>query len=206
MPRFSQRRSRATRPFVIGLTGSIAMGKSTAAKMLREMGLAVFDSDAASRALTAPGGAAVAAVARRFPQTMKDGTLDRQALGRLVFTNPRELAALERIVHPLIAADRRKFMHNAARQRRKIVVLDIPLLFETRAEEQCDKVFVVSAPAFLQRQRALARPGMDDAKLKSVLMHQLPDADKRRLADAAIPSGMGRAETLRRLKKALMLV
>jgi dephospho-CoA kinase len=179
------------------------MGKSTAAALLRRLGLAVFDSDAAVRAATAPGGAAVAAVAKRFPGVVKDGVIDRAALSALVFAAPAELKALERIVHPHVHAARRRFMAGATRRRDAVVVFDIPLLFETAAEKKCDAVITVTAPGFLQRQRALARPGMTPARLKGVLAHQTPDARKRRLADAVIPSGLGRGETLRRLKKFL---
>lgn len=204
MPRGPRRRARGRVPYIVGLTGSIAMGKSTAAAMIRDLGIPVFDSDAASRALTARGGAAVAAVGARFPGVVINGAVDRQALGRIVFGQPLELAALEAIIHPLVRASRGRFMRAAAHRRVRMVVVDVPLLFETGGEAACDAVLVVSAPAFLQRQRALARPGMTGEKLAGVLKHQLPDPDKRRRADAVIPSGLGRAFTLRRLKKALI--
>lgn len=204
MPRFTQRRARGGSPIIVGLTGSIAMGKSTAAKMIREMGIPVFDSDASSRALTATGGAAIPAITKRFPGVMVNGQLDRQALAKLVFSSPRDLVALEAIVHPLVKAARQKFVRQAKRARRRVLVFDVPLLFETKSEHQCDIVIVISAPAFLQRQRALARPGMDQPLLSSVLSRQIPDAVKRTLADVVVPSGLGKAETLRRLKKTFM--
>jgi len=205
MTRVSQRRPRPHAPYIVGLTGSIAMGKSTAAKMIRDLGIPVFDADAVSRALTAHGGAATPAVAKRFPGVIVDGRIDRQALAKLVFTSPIELAALEAILHPLVRANRRHFLHRSTHRRARRVLLAISLLFEKTYQRECDRVLVVSAPAFLQRQRALARPGMDDARLTGVLKHQMPDAKKRRLADAVIPSGLGRALTLRRLKKALFI-
>ncbi len=206
MRRFSKRRARKTSPIIVGLTGSIAMGKSTAAKMLKDLGIPVFDSDAASRASTAPGGAATAALKQRFPDAFVNGALDRQALAKKVFSSAHDLKALEAIVHPIVRANRRHFMRRAAHQRRQLVVFDIPLLFETNSEHECDVVLVVSAPAFLQRQRALARPGMDDARLKGVLAKQMPDHQKRARADVVVPTGLGKAHTLRVLKKALMFI
>ncbi len=182
------------------------MGKSTAAKMLRDLGIPVFDSDAASRATTAPGGSALAAIAERFPDVMVNGVLDRQGLAKKVFSNAHDLKALERIIHPLVRADRQHFIRRVAHQRKHLMVFDIPLLFETKSEHECDVVFVVTAPTFLQRQRALARPGMDEARLRGVLAKQMPDVQKRARADAVIPSGLGKAHTLRCLKKALMLI
>lgn len=182
------------------------MGKSTAANMLHDLGIPIFDSDAASRATTAPGGSALGAIAKRFPDVFVNNVLDRQALAKKVFSDARDLKTLEAIVHPLVRAGRQHFMQRMSAQRRRAVVFDIPLLFETGSERECDVVFVVTAPAFLQRQRALARPGMDEARLKGVLAKQMPDAQKRRRADAVIPSGLGKAHTLRALKKALMLI
>jgi dephospho-CoA kinase len=203
MRRAADRRPHPRAPRIVGLTGSIAMGKSTAAAMLRGLGVPVFDSDAASRAATAPHGPAVAAVAARFAGLVADGVIDRAALAARVFADPAALKALEAIVHPFVHAARRKFMTAAALRRAPLVVFDIPLLFETRAQRTCDAVIVVTAPAFLQRLRARARPGMTPGRLVGVLARQTPDARKRRLADIAVPTGLGRAETLRRLKKFL---
>jgi dephospho-CoA kinase len=198
-----RRRAHTSWPRVIGLTGSIAMGKSTAAAMARQLGVRVFDSDAAARALTAKGAAALPAVARAFPGVVKHGVLDRKALAKVVFNAPRKLAKLESILHPLVKSARRSFLQAAVRARAKIVLFDIPLLFETGAEKECDLVLVVDAPTFLQRQRVLARPGVTAALLTSVLARQMPAAIKRRRADVVLPTGQGRAPTLRRLKKAL---
>src|SRR5215472_14406505 len=145
---------------IVGLTGSIGMGKSTAAAMLRDMGVPVYDADAAVHALQAPGGAALPAIEAAFPGVVKAGVLDRQALGARVFGNPAALRRLEAIVHPLVGQRQRAFLKRAARQRAPLVVLDIPLLFEGRGERRIDATLVVSAPAFLQRRRVLARPGM----------------------------------------------
>jgi dephospho-CoA kinase len=190
---------------IVGLTGSIAMGKSTAAKMARGLGVPVFDSDATVRALTAPHGQALPAIAAAFPSVVENGVLDRKALAQLVFNTPQKLHRLESILHPMVKRARQKFLQTATRHRRKRVVFDIPLLFETKAERECDLVLVVCAPAFLQRQRILARPGMTAALFNSVLQRQMPAAQKMRRADIVISSGCGRGVTFRQLKKALAL-
>lgn len=193
------------RPYIIGLTGSIAMGKSTAAAMMRQAGVPVFDADAAVHELTRPGGPAIAAIAKRFPATVTRRVLDRKALGALVFKNPKALKDLEAILHPLVAKTRSDWFGRQARARRGLLVLDIPLLFETKGERRANEIWVVSAPGFLQRQRALARPGMTAERLKGILARQMPDAEKRRHADLVLPTGIGRHETLRRVKKALKI-
>jgi dephospho-CoA kinase len=202
--RYSPRRAHRVAPLIVGLTGSIAMGKSTAAQMLRALGIAVFDSDAAARALTAPNGGALPAVAKTFPGVVHDNVLDRKALAKMVFSDAQKLQSLEAIIHPLVKHARQNFVRAAARRRCKIVVFDIPLLFETSSEGECDVVLVVSCPVFLQRQRALARPGMTAQLFDSILKRQMPSTMKARRADVVIPSGLGRALTLRRLKKALI--
>jgi dephospho-CoA kinase len=164
---------------ILGLTGGIAMGKSTAARQLRRLGLPLHDADAAIHRLYGPRGAALAAVARRFPEAIVDGRVDRQKLGQLVFGKPEALKALERILHPLVRRETLAFLQRQARRRRPLAVLDIPLLFETGGEAFCDYVVTVSAPAFLQRQRALARRGMTPAKLAAILARQTPDSEKR---------------------------
>jgi dephospho-CoA kinase len=194
------------RPYIIGLTGSIAMGKSTTAAMLRQAGVPVFDADATVHLLTRPGGPAIAPIAKRFPATVKRGTLDRKALGALVFKNPKALKTLEAILHPLVVKTRIDWFGQQMRARRRIVVLDIPLLFETKGERRANEIWVVSAPAFVQRQRAMARPGMTAERLAGVLARQMPDAIKRRRADVVLPTGIGRHETLRRVKKALKIL
>ncbi len=170
------------RPFLLGLTGSIGMGKSTTAAMFAAAGAAVWDADAAVHRLYAPGGAAVAAVAALAPGAVAGGGVDRAALRAALARDPGLLARLEAAVHPLVARDRAAFVEAAAREGRVVVVLDIPLLFETGAERQMDATAVVSAPAEVQRARVLARPGMTDAHLDGILARQMPDAEKRRRA------------------------
>lgn len=186
---------------ILGLTGSIAMGKSTAAAILRYLGVPVHDSDAVVRRLLAKNGAGVDLVAEVFPDTVQDGAVDRQALGALVFADPESLNMLESLLHPLVTARTQYFLKQSARAGVSLVVLDIPLLFETGADRRCDATIVVSAPALVQRQRALARPGMTAAKLAGILARQLPDAAKRRRADFVVPSGLGRGVTLRALRR-----
>ena len=203
-PRRRSRRGRAG--LVIGLTGSIAMGKSTAATFLKRLGIPVFDADAAVHSHMKPGGKATRAIAARFPGTVGPKGVDRKALGALVFGDKDALRDLERITHPLVSADRSRFLAHAAIARRPIVAIDVPLLFEGAGPRAYDAVIVVSAPAFLQRQRALARPGMTPARLAGTLARQWPDARKRRYADAVIPTGLGKRETLRRLRQFLTLL
>lgn len=178
--------------FVLGLTGGIAMGKSTAAEIFTSFGVPVFDADAAVHALLAPGGAAVAPVNAAFPGCLSSaGGIDRKALGAMVFDRPDQLARLEAIVHPLVQAAEARFLQQAAAAGVRVVVLDIPLLFETGAERRLDAVAVVSAPAFVQAQRVLRR-GMMPERLAAIRARQLPDAEKRRRADFVIPTGLGR--------------
>jgi dephospho-CoA kinase len=184
---------------VLGLTGSIGMGKSTAAAMLRRLGVPVHDSDAAVHRLLGRNGAAVAQVAAAFPGTEGPDGIDRAALGRRVFGDAAALRRLERILHPMVRAESARFLRRMAARRAKLVVLDIPLLFETGGEARCDAIVVVSAPPFLQRARVLRRPGMDAARLAAILAKQMPDGEKRRRADFVVPTGLGRRETLRRL-------
>lgn len=188
---------------IVGLTGSIGMGKSTAAKMLREMGVPVYDADAAVHALQAPGGAALPGIEAAFPGVVKAGVLDRQALGARVFGSKDALRRLEAIVHPLVGQKQRAFLRRAALAGEKLVVLDIPLLFEGMGERRVDATLVVSAPAFLQRRRVLARPGMTVEKFEGILRQQVPDALKRRKATVVIPTGMGLAPTRAALGKAV---
>jgi dephospho-CoA kinase len=191
---------------ILGLTGSIGMGKSTAAAMLRRMGVPVHDADATVHALFAPGGAAVAPVEAAFPGVVGEGRVDRAELGRRVFGDPVALARLEAIVHPLVRAAEREFLARQRRRRAALVVLDVPLLFETGGERRCDRVVVVSCPAFLQAQRVLARPGMTAAKFRAILAKQMPDAQKRRRADFVVQTGLGRRQALRRLSAIVTLM
>jgi len=168
----------------LALTGSIGMGKSTVAGMFVDAGIPLFDADAAVRALQGEGGRLVLPIEARFPGTTRDGVVDRAALAAAVLGNPLELAALEAIVHPAVHHERTRFI--VAHGDAKALLFDIPLLFETGGEAAFDKVIVVSAPALLQRERVLARPGMTTAKFDSILARQLPDADKRARADFVI--------------------
>ena len=188
---------------IVGLTGSIGMGKSTAATMLRQMGVPVYDADAAVHALQAPGGAALPPIEAAFPGVVKNGVLDRQALGARVFGDKKALRRLEAIVHPLVAQRQRTFLKRAARRGVPLVVLDIPLLFEGRGERRVDATLVVTAPAFLQRRRVLARPGMTAEKFAGILKQQVPDSLKRRKATVVIPTGLGLAPTRAALGKAV---
>jgi dephospho-CoA kinase len=188
---------------IVGLTGSIGMGKSTAAKMLREMGVPVYDADAAVHALQAPNGAALPRIEAAFPGVVKAGVLDRQALGARVFGDKEALRRLEEIVHPMVQQRQRAFLRRAALAGEKLVVLDIPLLFEGLGERRVDATLVVSAPAFLQRRRVMARPGMTAERLDGILRQQVPDALKRRRADIVIPTGMGLAPTRAALAQAV---
>lgn len=174
---------------VIGLTGSIGMGKSTTAKMFAEAGVPVHDSDEAVHRLYS--GAAVPLVEAAFPGVTVDGRIDRNLLGQRVIGNSDAIRKLETIVHPLVRADADAFLARHRAAGAKIVVLDIPLLFETGGRDRVDKVVVVSAPAEVQRARVLARPGMTAEKFEAILARQVPDAEKRRLADFVVDTGAG---------------
>jgi dephospho-CoA kinase len=188
---------------ILGLTGSVGMGKSTAATMLRRMGVPVYDADAAVHRMMVKGGSAVAQVAAAFPGVRKDEAIDRRALGRLVFGDAAAMKQLEGIVHPLVRRDEDRFLRRMRRQRARLVVMDVPLLFESGRQRRYDATMVVTAPQFLQRARVLARPGMTAATLAAIKARQMSDAEKRRRADFLIPSGLGRALTWRRLRAVL---
>ncbi|TGU88018.1 dephospho-CoA kinase [Mesorhizobium sp. M00.F.Ca.ET.151.01.1.1] len=174
---------------VLGLTGSIGMGKSTTARMFAEAGVPVHDSDETVHRLYA--GKAAPLVEAAFPGTTADGSVDRAKLGARVLGDAAALKKLETIIHPLVRADADAFLAKHRNAGESIVVLDIPLLFETGGRGRADKVVVVTAPAEVQRQRVLARPGMSEEKLASILAKQVPDAEKRRLADFVIDTGNG---------------
>lgn len=175
----------------VGLTGSIGMGKSTTAAMFAAEGVPVYDADAEVHALYARGGAAVEPLEAAFPGVVVDGAVDRTKLSHYVVGKPDELKKLEAIVHPLVGESRVGFFQDAVAKGADIVILDIPLLFETGGEKRVDAVVVVSAPADLQRQRVLARPGMDEAKLDAILARQMADAEKRARAHFVIDTGQG---------------
>ncbi len=184
---------------ILGLTGSIAMGKTTAHRMLVRLGVPVHDADATVHRLFARGGAAVAPVAAAFPGVAVDGAIDRARLSRAVVGNDTAFRRLESIVHPLVRAAEAEFLKRQRLARVPLVALDVPLLFETGGEARCHAVAVLSAPLFLQRLRVLARPGMTEAKFQAILARQMPDAEKRRRADWVVPTGLGRALTRRAL-------
>ncbi len=185
---------------VLGLTGSIGMGKTTAAKAFRHLGVPVFDADEEVHRLLARNGAAVPEVDVAFPGTVRDGAVDRESLGRRVFIDADALATLEGILHPKVRASRGRFLRSARSRGEPLAVLDIPLLFETGGDAECEATCVVSAPGFVQSDRVLARPGMTPEKFAGVLSRQLPDAEKRRRADFVIPTGNGKRYSLERIK------
>lgn len=184
---------------VIGLTGSIGMGKSTVAQMFRDAGVPVFDADAAVHALQAPGGKALKAIEGLFPGTTSEKGLDRQKLGAAVFGNEVALKKLEALMHPLVGAEQRRFLKQHARH--KLVVLDVPLLFERGGWKRVDAIVVVSAPARVQRARVMARPGMTAGKFAAILKAQMPDNEKRLRADFVIPTGRGRRITRQHVRR-----
>jgi dephospho-CoA kinase len=186
---------------VIGLTGGIGMGKSTAARAFRRLGIPVHDADAAVHQLYAKGGAGVRAVAALAPEAVVDGTVSREALRRRALADPGLLARLEAAIHPLVRAEERRFLARCRRAGHPIAVLDIPLLFETGGARRVDHIVVVSAPASTQRARVLARPGMTEARLAAIRARQMPDAEKRRRADTVIRTGLSRHHAQRGIRR-----
>jgi dephospho-CoA kinase len=184
---------------IIGLTGSIGMGKTTAGAMLRRLGVPVYDADAAVHQIFARGGGAVEPVGEAFPGTLKDGAVDRDALSKAVLGDPEKLKRLEAIVHPQVHKVQRDFLRRAARRRADIVALDIPLLFETGGEDRCDVTILVSAPRDVQARRVLARPGMSEEKFASILSHQMSDYEKRKRADFIVLTGLDKGRTMGQL-------
>lgn len=184
---------------VLGLTGSIGMGKSATAAMFAAEGVPVYDADAEIHAMYAPGGEAVEPVRKVFPAAIRDGGVDRPALSREVVGKPEALKALEAIIHPLVAQGRARFLETARENGAPLAVVDIPLLFEIGAENTVDAVVVVSAPQTVQRQRVLARPGMTPEKFEAFLARQTPDAEKRARADYILDT----SESLEATRKAV---
>jgi len=182
-----------SKPFILGLTGSIGMGKSTVAAMFEAAGVPVFDADAVVRRLQGPGGPLLPAIESAFPGTTGPGGVLREELGARVFGDPQELARLEGIVHPSVATERHAFLIEHSGE--PLVVFDIPLLFEKGGSESVDAVAVVSAPPDVQRARVLARPGMTPEKFAHILALQVPDAEKRARAIYVIDTGISLAET-----------
>ena len=177
------------RPFILCLTGSLGMGKSKTAEFFAEAGVPVHDADAVVHALYQ--GEAAPAIERAFPGATSGGAVDRTKLAAMVVGDPAALARLEAIVHPLVAAARDRFLAEAQARGAPVVLLDVPLLFETGGEHRCDAVIVVSAPAHVQRQRAFERPGMTEDKFAALVAKQTPDAEKRRRADFVLDSSQG---------------
>lgn len=184
---------------IVGLTGSIGMGKSTVAAMFVKSGVPLFDADAEVHRLQGPAGALIGAIESVFPGTTGDNGVDRQKLGAAVFGNPQALARLEAIVHPAVARERAKFLRRF--RSRQFVVLDVPLLFERRGWRQVDQIVVVSAPAWKQRRRVLARAGMTAAKFTRIKHLQMPDVEKCRRADFVIHNGGQRSRTATAVRK-----
>lgn len=177
---------------ILGLTGSIGMGKTVAADNFRRSGLPVHDADDTVHNLMEIGGEAVDPIAEMFPETVIKGAIDREALAKRVFSDPGGLARLEEILHPMVRRREQQFLEHRARQGYRQVILDIPLLFETGGEDRCDAVITVSAPRFLQEQRVLRRSGMTRERLDSILARQTPDAEKRRRSNFVVLTGLGR--------------
>jgi dephospho-CoA kinase len=188
---------------VLGLTGSIGMGKSATAAMFREEGVPVYDADAAVHALYAPGGAAVIPLAEAFPGVVKDGAVDRTALRGAIGGDPAAWARLEAIVHPLVSQAQANFLAQARADGAPVAVLDIPLLFESGKAKAFDAIVVVSAPPQVQRARVLARPGMTEAAFEEILAKQTPDAEKRAAADFVINTALGFEEARAQVRAVL---
>ena len=184
---------------ILGLTGSIGMGKSTAADNFRRLGIPVHDADKAVHELLAKNGEAAPRIKDLFSDTVNKGTLDRELIAKKVFADAQALARIEEILHPMVRRREQTFLGRAARQGRSQVVLDIPLLFETGGEVRCDAVVTVSAPKFIQQQRVLKRQGMTRERFDTILGRQIPDAEKRRRADFVVLTGLGRDFSLRQI-------
>ena len=185
---------------ILGVTGSIGMGKSTAIGALRQFGVPVLEADRVVHQLTAPHGRGLSAIGRAFPGTVSDGRLDRGKLAAIVFADGAALTRLEAILHPLYEDEERRFVARARRHRAALVAIDIPLLYEVGADARMDAVLVVSAPQMIQRSRVMRRRGMTTARLAAILARQMPDWEKRRHADFIIRTGGARRDALRQLK------
>src|SRR5277367_2141519 len=187
-------------PLLVGLTGSIGMGKTETAKMFARLGIPVYDADAAVHRLYEPGGAAVPQIAKEFPDSIKDGRVDRAVLTRHIVADRDVLKRIEQIVHPLVGREQRNFLEDASAKGAKIVVLDIPLLFEGGGHERVDAIVVVSAPPHIQRERVLARPDMTEDKLDHILSRQTPDAEKRAKAHFVVETDKGLEHAFEQVK------
>ena len=186
---------------MIGLTGGIGMGKSTAAALFRAWRIPVFDADAAVHALQAPGGAALSPIGAAFPGTVRGGVLDRARLRAVVLEDPAALRRLEAIMHPLVRRAEQRFLARARRAGASVAVMDIPLLFETGSDRRVDRIVTVSAPRAVQMARVAARRRMSPAQIAAIIARQTPDAEKRRRADLVVHTGLSRRHAQRRLRR-----
>lgn len=191
---------------IIGLTGGIGMGKSTAAKILRNMGFPIYHADQAVHGLLRKSGKGVKRVARLFPEAFMRGAIDRKILGPLVFSHPQKLKELESILHPLVREAEKVFLKKAKQAGASAAILEIPLLFETKGEKRCDVVLCVTAPAHIQKTRVLSRSNMNEAKFKAILKRQMPDKKKRSLADYVINTERGIADTKKQLQHVMNIL
>ena len=186
---------------IIGLTGSIGMGKTTASNMFHRLGLPICDSDLLVHGMLAKGGTAVLPVAAEFDGVVRDGAVDRAALGQKVFNDKVALKRLEQIIHPLVRLKQVEFIKMCRRQNRVAGILDVPLLYEVKTDQICDFTVVVSAPKFIQKQRVMARPGMTPNRFEETLDRQMPDIEKQKRADFVVPTGLNKRHTLNHLCK-----
>ena len=186
---------------IIGLTGGIGMGKSTAASAFRRAKIPVFDADLTVHRLQAKGGRAVKAIDAAFPGSVKDGVIDRAVLRQMVIGDRAAFARLEHILHPMVEQEERAFVGRARREGRRAVVLDVPLLFEAGYDKRVDTIVVVSAPVAIQVHRVALRRRMSRADVMAIIARQMPDREKRRRADVVIQTGLSRAHTLRSLRR-----
>lgn len=193
-------------PLCLGLTGSIGMGKSTAAEMFSSLGVPVFCADKAAREAVENEPETIKKIRKAFPEVVKKGKVDRGALGACVFEDQKSLEKLENILHPRVESARKRFLEQARKKKKKIVLFDIPLLFETCGEKNCHAVICVSAPKSVQKKRVLSREGMTLKKFQAVLKRQFPDVRKRRLADFVLRTDKGKKAMRRQIKAFCVLL
>jgi dephospho-CoA kinase len=191
--------------YLLGLTGSVGMGKTTTADVFRRFGAAVYDADATVHHLMGSGGSALGLVKRAFPDVVKNNSIDRKALGLIVYNDKKALSDLELILHPLVQKVQARFLRQCAKSRKKLVVLDIPLLFENKIDRCFDAVAVVTAPQYVQKIRVLQRPEMTPERFKQIVAHQWSDLEKRKRADFVIQTGLGRRYSLSCVHKIIKL-
>lgn len=190
---------------ILGLTGSIGMGKTTASDNFRRSGVPVHDADLAVHQMMSEGGEAVTSMSEMFPAAVRKGGIDRKVIAQEVFSNSKALDKIEKVLHPLVRLREQKFIANNTRIGNKIVVLDVPLLFETGGEKRCDRIITVSSPKYVQYQRVINRPGMTLEKLNSILSRQMPDVEKRKLSDFVVLTGLGKHFSLIQIKRIIRI-